>query len=133
METWKKVFERKIPQEKYTMLLQNGEEKGLVVNLFSATYNVIIIFGAISAVRMIDEGVVLNGLFNDEQIDCFYDEGFENTIYQIEEGEFDIFVKGISGGLSDHLKLKHYIVISMNYVVEIITEAEPDIYVSTVG
>lgn len=36
METWKKVFERKIPQEKYTMLLQNGEEKGLVVNLFSA-------------------------------------------------------------------------------------------------
>lgn len=92
-------------------------------------YDVIINFGAVSAIRMLDEGITLNGLFNDEQIQDFRNKEFDNVIYQIIDGEFDDFVGKISGELCDYLNLKHYVVISLNFIVEIITEWEPDIHI----
>lgn len=109
--------------------MQNGEKEGLVITLMSAMHKVYINFGAVSAVRMLDEGIVLNDLFNDEQIRVFRNKGFDNTIYQITNGEFDNFVKKTGGGLIDCLNFKHYVVISLNFVVEIITEWEPDIVI----
>ncbi len=127
METWKKVFEGKIPKDKYQILLQNGEKDGLVITLLSEKHNVLINFGAVSAIRMLDEGIVLNSLFNDEQIRDFRNRGFDNIIYQIMDGEFDDFVRKIGGELCDCLNFKHYVLISLNFIVEIITEWEPDI------
>ena len=46
------------------------------------------------------------------------------------KGDFGGFIQQISGGLYEYLNLKHYVVISENYIVEIITEWEPDIQVS---
>jgi hypothetical protein len=66
MEKWEKVFEGEIPHEKYEMLLQNGEEKGLVINLLSEKYNVIIKFGVVSAIRILDEGILIDRLFDDQ-------------------------------------------------------------------
>ena len=62
IEIWEKVFEGKIPKEKYEMLLQNGEQDGLIITLSSVRHNVFINFGAVSIIRMLDEGIVLNGL-----------------------------------------------------------------------
>ena len=127
IETWQEVFENKIPKSQYKMELQNGEEKGLVIKLISTRNNVLLNFGVVSAFRMLDEGIALNGLFDDEQINKFRDTGFANVIYQIEEGDFDHFIQQIGGGLYEYLNLKHYVIISENYIVEIITEWEPDI------
>lgn len=109
------------------MLLQNGEQDGLVITLSSVRHNVFINFGAVSIIRMLDEGIVLNGLFDDKQIEEFRKYGFDNTIYQILDGELDGFVRKIGGDLRDCLNFKHYIVISLNFIVEIITEWEPNI------
>ena len=109
--------------------MQNGEKNGLIITLLSVKYDVIINFGAVSAIRMLDEGITLNGLFNNEQIQDFRNKGFDNVIYQIIDGEFDDFVGKISGELCDYLNLKHYVVISLNFIVEIITEWEPDIHI----
>ncbi len=109
------------------MLLQNGEKEGLVITLLAPEYNVIINFGVVSAVRMLDEGIVLNGLFNEEQTREFRNFGFDNTIYQVISGEFENFARKISGELYDYLNLKHYVVISLNFIVEIITEWKPNI------
>jgi hypothetical protein len=35
IEKWKKVFENKIPKSQYEMLLQSGEEEGLLIRLIS--------------------------------------------------------------------------------------------------
>lgn len=75
------------------MALQNGEKEGLVITLMSSSYKVFIDFGVVLAVRMLDEGIVLNELFDDEQIRAFRDKEFDNTIYQIINGEFDSFIK----------------------------------------
>lgn len=127
---WKEVFERKIPKEKYEMLLQNGEKEGLIITLMSAECKVTINFGAVSAIRMLDEGIVLNDLFNDESIRVFRNNEFDNTIYQIINGEFHGFVKRIGGELIDCFDFKHYVIISLNFIVEIITEWEPTIVIA---
>ena len=127
MEIWEKVFEEKIPKENYEMLLQNGEKDGLVITLSSVRHKVRIDFGAVSAVRMLDEGIVLNDFFDDRQTEEFQKHGFGNTIYQIIDGEFDKFVRKIGGDLYDCLRFKHYMIISLNFIVEVITEWEPDI------
>ena len=129
IEAWKEVFRNKIPKSQYKMDLRNGEEKGLIIKLISTKDNVLLNFGAVSAFRMLDEGIALNGLFNDEQINKFRDTGFANVIYQIADGNFDHFIQEIGGGSYEYLNLKHYVIISENYIVEIITEWEPDIQV----
>ena len=129
IEIWEKAFKGKIPKEKYEMLLQNGEKDGLIITLSSVRHNVFINFGAVSAIRMLDEGIVLNNLFDYKQIEEFRKNGFDNTIYQILDGEFDRFVREIGGDLCDCLNFKHYIVVSLNFIVEIITEWEPDIII----
>lgn len=129
MEKWQEVLKNKIPQAQYKVLLQNGEEEGLIIKLISSRCNVMIKFGVVSSFRVLDEGMVLNGLFNDEQIEYFRNIGFSNVIYQITDGEFDGFLRQISGNLYECLEMKHYVIISMNYVVEVITEWEPEIQV----
>ncbi len=130
IESWQKVFEGKIPKEKYEMLLQNGETKGLVINLKSPNHSITINFGIVSAIRILDEGIALNNLFDTEQIEMFRRHKFDNTIYQILDGEFDGFVRKIGGELCDHLNFKHYVIVSLNFIVEIITEWEPNIEVN---
>lgn len=127
LELWEKVFEGKIPKEKYEMLLQNGEKDGLVITLIGSQHRVLLNFGAVSAVRMLDEGVALDNLFRDKQIEELRRHDFDNTIYQIWDGEFGGFIQKISGGIYDILGLKHYVIISLNFIVEIITEWEPNI------
>ena len=118
IESWQKVFEGKIPKEKYEMLLQNGETKGLVINLKSPNHSITINFGIVSAIRILDEGIALNNLFDTEQIEMF------------RRHKFDGFVRKIGGELCDHLNFKHYVIVSLNFIVEIITEWEPNIEVN---
>ena len=129
MEKWRKVFEGKIPKDHYEIRLQNGEEAGLIITLYSKNHKVQIDFGLVSAVRMLDEGTALNNLFCDDQIKSLRQQKFDNTIYQITEGEFERFMREVSGDLYDCLDLKHYVVITLNYIVEVITEWEPKIVV----
>ncbi|WP_250228377.1 hypothetical protein [Anaeropeptidivorans aminofermentans] len=127
MEKWQEVFKDKIPKAKYQVLLENGEEKGLLINLISPEFKIQLDFGVVSVFRMLDEGIALNNLFKDEAIKDFKALGFTNVIYQITSGEFDNFVEQICGNLYEYLELKHYVIISNNYVIEIITEWEPEI------
>lgn len=128
-EKWHEIFKNKIPQAQYKVLLQNGEEEGLTVKLISSKLNTMVKFGVVSSFRMLDEGMALNGLFDDEQIECFRNNGFSNVIYQITDGEFDGFMRQISGNLYECLEMKHYVIISTNYIIEIITEWDPEIQI----
>lgn len=130
MERWKKVFLDVIPHDDYDVALQNGEEKGLIITLMSRKRTVELNFGMVSAIRMLDEGMIINDYF-DEKISSEYEkEKFANTIYEISNGEFDDFIKKVSGDLYEYYNLKHYIIITLNFVIEIITAYEPVITIS---
>ncbi len=71
MEKWQEVFKGSIPIGKYTTLVTNGEEKGLVVTLESENNIIEISFGVVLAYRVFDEGIVLGNLFSKNEIDKY--------------------------------------------------------------
>lgn len=83
-------------------------------------------FGEVSAFRMLDEGIVLEGIFDEYEISKYKKNNFSNTIYTIKNGEFSNFIKKTSNELYDYLDLKHYI-ITINYIIEVISEWIPSI------
>ena len=129
MNTFKKISGNEIPAGKYQACVKNGEETGLSIELESHEHLISIHFGAVSALRMLDEGVVLNSLFDksDDEANSFDD--FSSTIYCVQNGEFENFVKGTSSDLYEYLDLKHYVVFTMNYIIEVISKWEPSIKV----
>lgn len=129
MENWHEVFIGQIPKELYQMQLINGEKQGLTIELSSARVCVIIKFGVVQAVRMLDEGIVQRDLYSDSEIKRYKEDGFSNVIYEVQEGEFGKQINQIADGYGKYLNLRHYVVITQNYNVDIITGWEPTVEV----
>ncbi len=83
MERWKEVFIGKIPKEVYQMQLLNGEKQGLIIELSSSHTCVMIRFGMVQAVRMLDEGIVQSNLYCGNEIKKYKDNNFQNVIYEV--------------------------------------------------
>lgn len=127
MEKWKEVFIGKIPKAVYQVQLINGEKQGLTIELSSDQVCIMIKFGIVQAVRILDEGIVQSNLYSDNEIKKYKDNNFQNVIYEVQEGEFAKQVNEISNGYGEFLDIKHYVVITQNYNVDIVTEWEPSI------
>lgn len=125
MERWKEVFVGKIPKAVYQLQLINGEEQGLIIELSSSHTCVIIKFGIIQAMRMLDEGIVQSDIYCDNEIQKYKDNNFQNVIYEVQDGEFEKQINNIADGYGEVLNLKHYVVITQNYNIDIVTEWEP--------
>ncbi len=130
MEKWQEIFAGKIPQDNYQTQILNGEKQGLIVELYGSHFCVIIKFGMIQAMRMLDEGIVQDNLYSKNEIKRYKDNNFRNVIYEIKEGEFGKQINAISNGYAECLRLKHYIVITQNYNIDVVTEWEPIIEIS---
>lgn len=129
MEQWEEVNQTIIPFGEYQTKVKNGEKSGLFIQLESKEYIINIKFGAVTAFRMLDEGIVMEGLFEEKEVLKYRETNFSNTIYKVREGEFGRTIKNVSNGLYDALGLEHYIIITMNYLIEVITKWEPNIEV----
>lgn len=127
MEKWIEVFKDKIPTGKYQTKMINGEESGLIIELENTFSIVRITFGEVKAIRMLDEGIVLNGVYSNTEIAKYKCNNFKNVIYQVMEGEFGNYIKNACGDIAEYLDLKHYILISMSYNIDIISEWEPSL------
>jgi len=127
MEKWIEVFKAIIPNDTYTAEIKSDEEVGLIVNLESSRHVVKLDFGAVTAYRVIDEGVILQGLFAELEVEEYKQGGFENKIYKIENGQFGQSIKKMYGELYDILGCQHYLIITLNYVIEIVSQWEPEI------
>ena len=130
MERWTEVFVGKIPKAFYQMQLINGEKQGLTIELSNGCARVVIKFGIVLAVRVLDEGIVQSNLYSENEIQKYKAGDFQNIIYEVQDGEFAKQIKNISNGYGEVLNLKHYIIITQNYNVDIITEEEPTIEIS---
>jgi len=129
MEKWKEVFIGKIPEGTYQMQIKNGEETGLVIELSNECICTILKFGSVCAVRMLEEGISQRNLYDENEMSKFREGHFKNVIYEITEGKFWNQINDISDGYGEILDLKHYVIVSANYNVDIVTEWEPEIEV----
>lgn len=131
METWEEIFKSVIPVGIYQVSVKNGEETGLLIGLESKEYFVNINFGAVSALRMLDEGIILDNLFDTNEVLRYKENGFSNVIYKINDGDFSKSIKNYCKELYDYLDLKHYLIVTMNYVIEVVADFEPEIDVKS--
>ncbi len=127
MEIWKEVFVGIIPQGNYQTEITNGEDKGLVLKLKNHCHHVVLNFGIVQAVRMLDEGIVQKELYSDSEVEKLRRDGFKNVIYEVAGGEFANQIQNIADGYWEALNVKHYVIITQNYNIDIITEWEPEI------
>ena len=119
MEKWKEVFVGIIPKAVYQVQLINGEKQGLTIKLSSSQTCV-----------MINFGIVQSNLYSENEIRKYKDNDFQNIIYEVQDGEFSEQINQISDGYGEALNLKHYVVITQNYNIDIVTEWEPTIEIS---
>lgn len=127
MEIWKDTFIKQIPKDEYTIDLNNGEEECLkiVLNGENDGDKILLDFGAVSSYRLLDEGIVLNeNLFNQDEVEKYKKDNFQSTIYKIENGEFSKFINDISNDIFDVYDMKHFMIITLNYVIEVVSSFE---------
>ena len=129
---WIDTFHGLMPRRDYTVNLSAGEENGLTVKLESTDVSVSIYFGAVQAIQMLDEGVLLQGR-DSEQFASLRTQNFPSTIYEIENGDFGRFVKSQMGGdLYTALNHKQYTIVAYNYVISVVSPWPPEITVAPV-
>ena len=71
MENWNEIFAGIIPQDNYQTQITNGEDKGLVLELKSNNNHVVLNFGVVQAIRMLDEGIVQKELYSYNELEKF--------------------------------------------------------------
>ena len=98
MEKWKEIFTGIIPQGNYQTQVINGEDKGLVIELINNNTHIVLDFGVIRAIRMLDEGIVQTELYSDSEIEKFKPDAFKNVIYKVTGGEFEKQIQNIADG-----------------------------------
>ena len=127
MEKWRKILNDCFEGKKCETLLTISENNGLQIELSNSEKKIKIVFGNAQAIRFLDEGLVQNFLYDNVNIDGNNDISFDNIMYEITNGEFYNFINKISYGMSKELAMKHYIIITQNYNIEILTQWNPDI------
>ena len=131
MEYWKEIFKDMIQEDYYEVKLINGEEYGLIIK-FQGKYNAFSVkFGEVKAVRMIDEGIVQTDIYSENEVQKYKKEKFKNMIYEVVGGQFKDEIKSISEGYLDVMDVKHYVIVTMNYNIDIISEGEPEIEIKS--
>ena len=129
MEKWIEIFKGRVPKDTYQTQVINGEKHGLIIRLLGNKHIVEIRFGIVLAIRMLDEGIVQNGIYTNEQLEKFKDHNFQNVIYEIHDGEFLKKISEISMKIVDAVDCRHYVLITENYNIDIIAQYEPAIEV----
>lgn len=113
----------------YEINLSVGEQNGLIIKLISKDTVITLNFGNIRAMRLLDEGLVQKYLYENVYINGEKRDSFDHLFYKAENSEFSDFINKVSCNMAKMLEVKHYIILTMNYNIEILTEFEPDIQV----
>ena len=127
MEIWQAVFPDIIPKENYQTQLSNGRFQGLILKLRGRFHCVVLKCGIVQAIRILDEGIVQNDLYSCSSLSNLKSEGFKDIIYEVIDGEFGKQIQNISCGYYDALEERHYVIITNDYNIDVVTEWQPDI------
>ena len=76
---------------------------------------------------MIDEGIVQVDIYSENEVQKYKKGRFKNVIYEIVGGRFKDEITSIADGYLNVMDVKHYIIVTMNYDIDIISEWEPEI------
>ena len=126
-EEWIDQFVGEIPFAKYVAQFEISDESGLLVRLKSDTYQVLLDFGFVYGINILDEGVQLNDPPNcNSDDDIMPPSNFASILYLVRNGRYLQYVKRCMGDLLfDSLQLQQFNVVTQNYNVMIVCHDNP--------
>lgn len=114
-----------IPVGAYETNLNFGEEKGLEIELFNADNHIVFDFGNVFSFRILEEGYVQSEVYSGAEINKYKNDKFSNIIYRLEGGEYASYIKKIADGYLDDIELFHFVIITQNYNIDIVSCSTP--------
>lgn len=129
MEQWNEIFKGYIPQGNYSVSILSGEEKGLVIKLVDGETVIHLNFGLVQAFRVVEEGLVQTQLYFNKELSNYSSNNFQNVIYELVGGQFGQQMEDVSLGYSKIINMRHFLLITQNYNIDILSEGLPEIIV----
>ena len=129
MEKWIEVNPGMIPPGNYSMRLQTGDFEDLMVFLENISYEVTLDFLGDISFHCVDEGTWLFYPYEDAEFEHYRKKEFDNVLYRINNGQYSLFTKKYMGDLFEYEKPIHYIIVTLNYFIEVITISDINITV----
>lgn len=135
-EKWIDAFQNEIPKQQYIARVENGEERGLNIILNGKEFNTLIDFGIVAGVEMLDEGVEINpqgNIESENEFNRIKRTGFNSTIYLVRNSNLGIYIrKSMGSELFKLLKYQEYCIVTLNYVIYVVSNHEPEITVEKI-
>ena len=128
-EQWVEVNRGMIPAGEYLMRLQYGDYSNLMVVLDDDNFEITLDFRGDISFHCADESKWLLLPYDKAAYGYYLKKKFDNVIYRIYNGKYQTFTKKYVGQVFQEVELIHYIIITMNYYLEIITPAPIDVRV----
>ena len=129
MEKWKEINQDIIPKGEYITDLRYGEDHGLIVTLVNHQFSITLDFGVVVSIQSIDEGVMITPPYADEPFSLYWNKHFDTILYQIENSSYHEYIHQITKTLYKKKELRHYLLVTLNYFINIISIWGIDIYV----
>ena len=127
MEKWK-VYDNNIFFDGYFEVSISFLFFWLTVYLFDDEKKIEINFYLVHGFRLLDEGIVQNGIYlNDDQLMTLKKNHFCNVLYELTDGEFGEFIFDTAGGFLSEKEIFHYVVITPNYNIDIVSRGIPKV------
>lgn len=129
MENWKEYQKGIIPNDKYLgrVVYQEGMKPVIELDPLSIKdiTSINIEFNQVYSIRVFEEHSAVWKIF--EESLKFDDNHYENVIYEIENGDYTNDIKNAAGENLYGITIKQYVVFTLNYYFEIVTDSEPTI------
>lgn len=126
-EKWIQYGTNIVPKDLYEVTSIIQDNNGTVINLEGNQFRMKIKFGFVDALRVCDEGRRIRTYNEVQEIQIYRENFIGNPIFIVNNSEFNTWIIKESAGI--YTDLKHYSIITMNDIVDIISSFPPEINV----
>lgn len=127
-EEWVQYDINIIPKDLYEVTSVIQDCNGTVIELEGEHFRMRIKFGFVDAIRVCDEGRRIRTYNEVDEIQIYRENFIGNPIFLVNNSEFNNWIIRESMGI--YTDLKHYSIITMNDIVDIISSFPPEINIS---
>lgn len=135
MESWKEYQKGIIPNDEYLgrVVYQEGMKPVIELDPLSIKdiSGISIEFNQVYSIRVFEEHSAVWKIF--EESLKFDEDNYANIIYEVENGDYSSDIRKFAGEKLCGITVKQYVIFTLNYYFEIVTDSEPTIKISSLN
>jgi hypothetical protein len=135
VESWKEYQKGIIPNDEYLgrVVYQEGMKPVIELDPLSIKdiSGISIEFNQVYSIRVFEEHSAVWKIF--EESLKFDEDNYANIIYEVENGDYTNDIRKAAGEKLHGMTIKQYVIFTLNYYFEIVTDSEPTIKISSLN